>query len=145
MRLNQRHPRMNLKPLKSLSRVLRAQVPAAAQGGTEHYDVAVNGKTYQVSVSAAGELEAVQPAPQSSSDDNAPTGEGTTVAAPLAGNIFKVNVSEGDEVSAGDVLIVMEAMKMETDIKAEQGGTVSSVHVKEGDAVSVDDELVTLG
>ena len=58
---------------------------------------------------------------------------------------IKVNVSEGDQVGAGDVLIVMEAMKMETDIKAEQDGTVNSVHVKEGDAVSVDDELVTLG
>ncbi|EAQ31678.1 sodium-extruding oxaloacetate decarboxylase subunit alpha [Idiomarina baltica] len=135
-------PKAAEKPKQSAS---SASASSPAQGGTEHYDVAVNGKTYQVSVSAAGELEAVQPAPQSSSDDNAPTGEGTTVAAPLAGNIFKVNVSEGDEVSAGDVLIVMEAMKMETDIKAEQGGTVSSVHVKEGDAVSVDDELVTLG
>lgn len=117
----------------------------ATQGGTEHYDVAVNGKTYQVSVSAAGELESVQPASKSGSNDSAPAAEGATVSAPLAGNIFKVNVSEGDQVSAGDVLIVMEAMKMETDIKAEQDGTVSSVHVKEGDAVSVDDELVTLG
>ena len=122
-----------------------ASAGSSVQGGTEHYDVAVNGKTYQVSVSAAGELESVKPNPQSTSNDNTPASEGTTVVAPLAGNIFKVNVSEGDQVSAGDVLIVMEAMKMETDIKAEQDGTVSSVHVKEGDAVSVDDELVTLG
>ncbi|MAD52923.1 sodium-extruding oxaloacetate decarboxylase subunit alpha [uncultured Idiomarina sp.] len=122
-----------------------ASAGSSVQGGTEHYDVAVNGKTYQVSVSAAGELESVKPTPQSTSNDNTPASEGTTVVAPLAGNIFKVNVSEGDQVSAGDVLIVMEAMKMETDIKAEQDGTVSSVHVKEGDAVSVDDELVTLG
>ncbi|PYE32113.1 oxaloacetate decarboxylase alpha subunit [Idiomarina fontislapidosi] len=122
-----------------------ANATSSNTSGTEHYDVAVNGKTYQVSVSAAGELESVQPAPKSGSNESAPAAEGTTVSAPLAGNIFKVNVSEGDQVSAGDVLIVMEAMKMETDIKAEQDGTVSSVHVKEGDAVSVDDELVTLG
>tara|TARA_B100000700_G_scaffold249080_1_gene279214 strand:+ start:545 stop:2341 length:1797 start_codon:yes stop_codon:yes gene_type:complete len=122
-----------------------ANATSSNTSGTEHYDVAVNGKTYQVSVSAAGELESVQPAPKSGGNDSAPAAEGTTVSAPLAGNIFKVNVSEGDQVSAGDVLIVMEAMKMETDIKAEQDGTVSSVHVKEGDAVSVDDELVTLG
>ncbi|OIN01751.1 oxaloacetate decarboxylase subunit alpha [Idiomarina sp. MD25a] len=135
-------PQATDKPKQAAS---SASTGSSVQGGTEHYDVAVNGKTYQVSVSAAGELESVKPAPQSGSNDNTPAGEGTTVVAPLAGNIFKVNVSEGDQVSAGDVLIVMEAMKMETDIKAEQDGTVSSVHVKEGDAVSVDDELVTLG
>lgn len=55
--------------------------------------------------------------------------------APLPGNIFKVLVKAGDEVKAGDNLLVMEAMKMENDIKAEKSATVASVKVSEGDAV----------
>ena len=57
------------------------------------------------------------------------------VTAPLPGNIFKVLVKEGDVVKAGDDLLVMEAMKMENDIKAEKSGTVASIKVSEGDTV----------
>ncbi len=57
------------------------------------------------------------------------------VKAPLPGNIFKVLVKEGDEVNAGDNLLIMEAMKMENEIKAEKKATVASIKVKEGDAV----------
>lgn len=57
------------------------------------------------------------------------------VKAPLPGNIFKVLVKEGDEVKAGDNLLIMEAMKMENDIKAEKSGVIASVKVSEGDAV----------
>ena len=64
--------------------------------------------------------------------------------APLAGNIFKVNVAVGDSVAEGDVVIILEAMKMETEIRAHQAGTVSAVKVKEGDSVSVGDVLITL-
>ncbi len=55
--------------------------------------------------------------------------------APLPGNIFKINVKEGDTVNAGDTLLVMEAMKMENDIRAEKSGTISAIKVKEGEAV----------
>ena len=65
--------------------------------------------------------------------------------APLAGNIFKVNVKPGDAVAAGDVIIILEAMKMETEVRAPNAGTVGSVAVAEGDKVAVGDTLLTLG
>ncbi len=67
-----------------------------------------------------------------------------TLNAPLAGNIFKVLVNEGDAVNAGDVVIIMEAMKMETEIRAASTGSIVGIHVKEGDAVSVGDALLSL-
>jgi len=65
--------------------------------------------------------------------------------APLAGNIFKVLVSEGSQVQEGDVVIVMEAMKMETEVRAAASGTITSINVSEGDSVSTGDVLLTLG
>ncbi len=66
------------------------------------------------------------------------------VNAPLPGNIFKVLVSEGDAVKKGDVLLVMEAMKMENNVLAEKDGTVSSVKVSVGDAVLQNDVLIEM-
>lgn len=73
---------------------------------------------------------------------SAPTGE--SIDAPLAGNIFKVNVRPGDSVAEGDVVIILEAMKMETEVRASSAGTVSKVNVSEGDSVAVGDTLVEL-
>lgn len=67
------------------------------------------------------------------------------VNAPLPGNIFKVLVKEGDVVKKGDVLLVMEAMKMENNVLAEKGGTVKAIKVNVGDAVLQDDVLIELG
>ena len=64
--------------------------------------------------------------------------------APLAGNIFKVSVQVGDTVSAGQVIVLLEAMKMETEVRAPQDGKVASVEVKAGDVVAVGDTLITL-
>lgn len=64
--------------------------------------------------------------------------------APLAGNIFKVNVTAGQQVNEGDVVIVLEAMKMETEVRAPRSGTVTQVSVKEGDAVKVGATLLTI-
>ncbi|HCH24847.1 MAG TPA: oxaloacetate decarboxylase, partial [Oceanospirillaceae bacterium] len=64
--------------------------------------------------------------------------------APLAGNIWKVHVAPGQTVQEGDVLLILEAMKMETEVRAANAGTVGEVSVKEGDAVSVGDTLLTL-
>lgn len=75
----------------------------------------------------------------------APTGQGTPVPAPLAGSVFKIEVAPGDKVEAGQVVIVLEAMKMETEIKAESAGTVNSVLVKVGDAVQAGQPLVEIG
>ncbi|MAA60373.1 MAG: oxaloacetate decarboxylase, partial [Pseudomonadales bacterium] len=67
------------------------------------------------------------------------------VPAPLAGNIFKVKVSVGQQVQEGDVIVILEAMKMETEVRAAKSGTVTSITVKEGDAVKVGDTLLSIG
>jgi oxaloacetate decarboxylase alpha subunit len=69
---------------------------------------------------------------------------GEAIKAPLAGNIVKVTVSQGQAVNAGDTLIILEAMKMETEIKAARSGTVSTINVKAGDPVIVGDTLMNL-
>ena len=71
-------------------------------------------------------------------------GSGEAVSAALAGNIFKVHVSPGDQVQEGQVLLVLEAMKMETEVVAPKAGQIASVAVREGDAVSVGDSLLQI-
>ena len=71
-------------------------------------------------------------------------GKAIKVNAPLPGNIFKVLVNEGDTVKKGDVLLIMEAMKMENNVLAEKDGTVSSVKVSVGDAVLQNDVLIEM-
>ncbi len=89
-----------------------------------------------------GQLSSVQAQEQltaipsvTASKDNANSGE--DVAAPLAGNIFQVLVQAGSQVQQGDVLVILEAMKMETEIRAAKSGTVQSVYTKEGNSVTV--------
>ncbi|WP_428604556.1 sodium-extruding oxaloacetate decarboxylase subunit alpha [Sedimenticola sp.] len=117
-----------------------APVSAAAKG-PESYTVTVNGKSYGVTVSAGGEVQQVvsQAAPAVASDS-----AGEAIPAPLAGNIFKLKVTVGQTINAGDVILVMEAMKMETEIRATRGGTVETIVAKEGEAVQVGDPLVIL-
>ncbi|WP_281195158.1 acetyl-CoA carboxylase biotin carboxylase subunit [Halorubrum sp. F4] len=69
---------------------------------------------------------------------------GEAVKAEMQGTILSVDVAEGDEVAAGDVVCVLEAMKMENDVVADRGGTVASVHVAEGDSADMGDVLVVL-
>ena len=125
-----------------------ASAPAAAAVGTEAYTVTVNGKAYSVTVAAGGEIQQVTPATAAASQPagvRAAAGSGTPLPAPLAGNIVKINVSDGQQIKAGDVVIIMEAMKMETEVRAQSAGVVTSIPVKEGDAVQVGDTLLTLG
>jgi len=72
------------------------------------------------------------------------TGEGEQVTAEMQGTILEVNVEEGDEVSAGDVICVLEAMKMENDVVAERGGTVTQVAISEGESVDMGDLIVVM-
>lgn len=113
---------------------------AKTSNAIENYSVTVDGKIYDVEVAPSGTINKVV---QSPVKENRATGE--TLEAPLAGNIFKVLVNAGDQVNEGDVVIVMEAMKMETEICASTSGTLSSVHVKEGDNVKVGDVLLRYG
>jgi biotin carboxyl carrier protein len=70
--------------------------------------------------------------------------KGNVVKSPLPGNIFKINVSVGDSVKKGDVLLIMEAMKMENNVLAEKDGSIKEIKVKEGEAVLQNDVLLTL-
>jgi oxaloacetate decarboxylase alpha subunit len=124
--------------------------PAASAPASEAavYDVRVDGKLYSVEVGAQGELGAVTPAPTAPAQAAlaaAPAPSGQTINAPLAGNVFKILVSPGDQVANGDVVIILEAMKMETEIRSAFDGTVSSIQVKDGDSVSSGQPLINLG
>jgi oxaloacetate decarboxylase alpha subunit len=120
----------------------RASAPAAAAQG-ERYDVRVNGKLYTVEVAASGALQDVSPAAAQAAA--AAQADGEALAAPLAGTVFKVLVAPGEPVRAGQPVLVLEAMKMETDVSAPRDGTVAAVNVREGDEVSVGDSLMRLG
>ncbi len=127
--------------------VAKAEKPAAS--GV--YTVEVEGKAFVVKVSDGGDVSqltaaapAPAPAPASAPAAAAPAGAGTPVSAPLAGTIWKVLAAEGQTVAAGEVLLILEAMKMETEIRAAQAGTVRGIAVKAGDAVAVGDTLMTL-
>jgi oxaloacetate decarboxylase (Na+ extruding) subunit alpha len=105
------------------------------------YTVKVNGREYVVEVSAGGDVERMDAAQPPAA---APATGGESVPSPLAGNIVRVNANVGDRVSAGDVILILEAMKMETEVRASRDGTVAAVSVKAGDVVAVGDALVTL-
>ena len=69
---------------------------------------------------------------------------GGTINAPLSGNIHTIKVAVGQQVSPGDVIMILEAMKMETEVRANAGGTVAQILVKEGDTVQVGNPLLSL-
>ncbi len=114
-----------------------AQPKANAEGKFE-YTVKVNGKLFNVEVSEKGEVSVVEPPEVSEA-------EGKPVKAALAGNIYRVLVRSGDKVNEGDTILIIEAMKMETEIQSPRAGTVLSVLVKEGASISVGDVLATIG
>jgi oxaloacetate decarboxylase alpha subunit len=84
-------------------------------------------------------------APQPAAATPIPAASAVGITAPLSGNIFTLMVKEGDHLQSGDVVLVMEAMKMETEIRTSSAGQVSQIMVREGDTVSAGDTLVTLG
>jgi glutaconyl-CoA decarboxylase len=130
------------------------------------YKVTLNGRTYEIEVEAGkamllSEYEAVAPAapaapaaaPAAVPAAAAPapaaapavTGSGEAVSAPMPGNILKVNVNVGDAVKSGQVLVVLEAMKMENEIMAPKDGTVTQVLVSKGSTVDTGAPLVVIG
>jgi oxaloacetate decarboxylase alpha subunit len=127
--------------------------PAPSAAGADTYTINIDGNEYVVKVNEGGDVTNLAPvngAPMSiggASSSSAPVaaGGGDPITSPLAGNIWKVLVQPGDEVAEGDVVLILEAMKMETEIRAPKDGTVGSVSAKEGTAVKVGDTLYTLG
>ncbi len=136
------------EPVPSAADVAPAAKPAPAQasaGSVESYSVKVNGQVYDVEVGPQGTISSVTPATTNNAPAPAATTGGEEVPAPLAGNIFKIQVSVGQQVAEGDVLIILEAMKMETEVRAAKSGTVQQILVKEGDSIAVGSPLLTLG
>ncbi len=121
--------------------------PEATPVSTAEFDVEVEGEVFKVRVTGAG----MTVTPSSGAGSRAPaspspprTGEGTVVA-PMQGLIVKIPVKAGDEVKLGDVVAVLEAMKMQNDIVTTVAGKVSQVYVKEGDVVSPNQPLLAVG
>ncbi|MBH0030943.1 MULTISPECIES: sodium-extruding oxaloacetate decarboxylase subunit alpha [unclassified Pseudoalteromonas] len=110
----------------------------------EQYSVKVDGKVYDVVVAQGGELKEVTLKDSEHIPQSASVASGETLNAPLAGNIFKIKVKAGQVVNEGDVVIIMEAMKMETEIRATHTGTIAEVLVSEGDAVTTGDAMIAL-
>jgi acetyl-CoA/propionyl-CoA carboxylase biotin carboxyl carrier protein len=125
---------------------------------TREFTVEVDGKRFEVELEESGQPPQVGTGggPQSGGSAGAASGgssgggdttvsaEGETVAAEMQGTILEVNVGEGDEVAPGDVLCVLEAMKMENDVVAEFGGTVTGVPIAEGESVDMGDVLFVI-
>lgn len=126
----------------------------------KNYTITVNGTPYNVTVEdatgsaapvasapapapAAAPASAPAPAPAAAPAALAAAGS-VSVDAPMPGNILDIKVSNGASVKAGDVLVILEAMKMENDIVAPQDGTVASVNVNKGDTVEAGQTLVSL-
>lgn len=119
------------------------------------YNITVNGVTYVVNVEevsgaaapTAAPAPTATPAPTPAAAP-APKASGSagaiSVKAPMPGNVMKINAKVGAPVKKGDVLVVLEAMKMENDICAPEDGTVASVEVTQGATVETDAVLVTL-
>lgn len=126
----------------------KVEKPASSVGAAV-YTVELEGKAFVVKVSEGGDISNIapvtaptpvaNPAPQATA-----SGSGESVNAPMAGNIIKVVVAEGQQVAEGDVLLILEAMKMETQICAAKAGTVQGIKVKSGDVVGVGDTLMQI-
>ena len=113
------------------------------------YKVTLNQKVYEVEVEAGkavllDEYEACAPAPAAAPAAPAGAAGAVAVKAPMPGNILDVKVSAGASVKAGDVLVILEAMKMENEILAPQDGTVAQVIVSKGSTVETDSPLIVL-
>lgn len=113
------------------------------------YTVEVDGQSYTVTVTDGGDISGIaslggDTTAASSTSSAASLSGGDPVPAPLAGNVIKVVVKTGQQVSAGDTIVILEAMKMETNISAPKDGQITNINVNEGDSVAVGDELLTL-
>ncbi len=133
------------------------------------YNINVNGKMYQVEVEEVGGFSApsfapapaaqaapapaapapvAQPAPSAPAAAPAPASSAPVagaMSAPMPGTILDIKVTEGQAVKAGDILVILEAMKMENEIVAPSDGKIVKIHTSKGAAVSTGDALVTIG
>ncbi len=138
----------------------KAASPAPA-AEAESYRVIVNGTEYDVVVATgSGDISQIAPALPSARESSAsmhvvapvatappptPGGTGTSINAPMTGNVIEVLVSVGQQVKEGDPVIIIEAMKMETEIRSSCSGAVQSIEISKGDAIRAEQVLMTIG
>lgn len=115
--------------------------PQTIETVTEKYSVNVDGRNYQVVISSG---EASISVPTGELPVKQATNKDSIIESPMAGNILKIMVAPGTHITQGEVVLLMEAMKMETEVCSKVSGIVSSLQVKEGDTVAVGDILITL-
>ncbi|MBE4620232.1 sodium-extruding oxaloacetate decarboxylase subunit alpha [Vibrio navarrensis] len=136
------------EPMPSADDVKPAAPAKASNGKVEAYSVRVDGQVFHVEVGPEGLLTSVTPSvvptPATPATPLPASADAEAVSAPLAGNIFKVHVQAGAPVEEGDILLILEAMKMETEIRAARSGIVQELNVKEGDSVTVGAPLLSL-
>ncbi|MBE3669318.1 oxaloacetate decarboxylase subunit alpha [Vibrio navarrensis] len=136
------------EPTPSADDVKPAAPAKASSGKVEAYSVRVDGQVFHVEVGPEGQLTSVTPSvahtPATPATPLPASTDAEAVSAPLAGNIFKVHVQAGAPVEEGDILLILEAMKMETEIRAARSGIVQELNVKEGDSVTVGAPLLSL-
>ena len=118
---------------------------------TRKFKIKIDGKVFEAEVEEVGGEKTVQAAPAAAKAAPAPqaplpqAGSGNSVVAPMPGKIIAIKVSKGQQVNAGDTVLILEAMKMEQEIKSSISGTVSEIPVSEDDTVKKDQPLVILG
>lgn len=118
----------------------------------KNYTITVNGNVYDVTVEETGATQGTAPAakpvaapkPAAKAAPKAAGAGSVKVNAPMPGKILSVKVSEGQAVKKGDVLLILEAMKMENEVVAPEDGTVASINCASGDSVEAGDVLATL-
>jgi pyruvate carboxylase subunit B len=127
------------KPAPAPAKAAAAPAPA----GPRSYSITVNNRIYDVTVNEGGAIAAA-PAATPAAAPPPPAAGGTEVEAPTPGNVVKILVQNGDKVKKDEPLLVLEAMKMESEVKSPCDGTVSAVHVTAGDTVQTGDQLFTI-
>ncbi len=118
--------------------------PVTTAESDGNYIVNVDGVDYKVKVSDAGQVEDYQVVAKKEESVDKSSGQGTALPAPLSGNIFKVMVSEGQQVQKDEVIMILEAMKMETEVRVTDAGKITCLMVKEGDSVLVGEPLLEM-
>jgi biotin carboxyl carrier protein len=148
---------MNLKTMKEYKYTINGTKYEVAVGDIEEniVTVTVNGEDFKVELEMPAEPEKKKPvlgkpatasasADESGEAEKAPINKNNAIKAPLPGVITDIKVNVGDEVQAGDTVVVLEAMKMANNLQAEKGGKVTAICVKIGESVMEDDALVVI-
>jgi len=118
----------------------------AGQGGFTYQPVQQSAPIQQAAVTAPSQESPAQQKPAAPAP-KVPSGlvSGETISAPMPGTIVDINVSEGQSIKAGDILLILEAMKMENEIVSPKDGVVNRIHTSKSSTVSTGDALVTIG